>query len=133
MCNLMNLKIDGRITWFSDNKDKRWYNLVALIKHIMNTSQHSIEGTYYYKGFYGSICILTDLTNYTKLKCTLACIKVRYSEAENNLWNAIKLIRHEKRAFQFVIVSFDGVVDFEIKWKYFETFGEFSKEDLKNS
>ena len=121
-------KIDGSITWFGSITDKRWYNLVALIRHIMKSNQKT-SGHVIIKGFYGSK--LTDLTNYTKLKCTLGCITVGYSDIETNLWNAIKIIKHKKGAFQFVILSFNGVVYFERKWKYFESFGKFSKEDLK--
>ena len=121
-------KIDGSITWFGSITDKRWYNLVALIRHVMKSNQKT--SGHVIKGFYGSK--LTDLTNYTKLKCTLGCITVGYSNIETNLWNAIKIIKHKKGAFQFVILSFYGVVYFERKWKYFESFGKFSKEDLKN-
>ena len=70
----LNLKVDGRIIWFSECNDKniRWYNLVALIKNIMNSNQRS-KANIIIKGFYGSK--LTDLTDYNKLKCNLGCIK----------------------------------------------------------
>ena len=60
MCNLKTLKFDGKITWFSVSNDKRWYNLAALIKHIINTYQKSKEHTII-KGFYGPN-LLTLLT-----------------------------------------------------------------------
>ena len=71
--------------------------------------------------------------DYNKLKCNLGCIKVICNDVTINLWNAIKMIKQQKGAFQFVILYFAGVVDMERKLRYFKSFGEFSKDDLKNS
>ena len=131
-CINSNLKVKGRITWFSefDEKNIRWYSLVAFLKNILSFNQRQ-KANIIIKGFYGSK--LTDLTDYNKLKCNLGCIKVIYNDVIINLWNAIKMIKQQKGAFQFVILSFIGVVDMERKLKYFESFGKFSKDDLKNS
>ena len=70
-----NTYFSGKCTrfWINNQKKNCWYNLVAILKHVLNISHEKVTPTLI-NGFYGSP--ITDVTNYKKVGFQFGLINV---------------------------------------------------------